>query len=222
MLSIDVITLFPNLFDEHLNNLPFKKAIDNELIEVNLHNLRDFAVDKHGTVDDRPYGGGVGMLLMVEPIYKALQKIYGKDFLETRDKNASKIIVLSPKGETHTQKKAENYKNLKQITFICGRYEGIDARISEYLADEVVSIGNYVLSGGELPTLVVMESIVRRIPDVLEKKEAGEIESFSEGNNVEFPQYTRPQEFKGMKVPDILLSGHHENIKKWRKDKTKK
>jgi tRNA (guanine37-N1)-methyltransferase len=208
MLKFDVITLFPQLFEEHLNNLPFKKAIEIRAAEVNLVNLRNFAVDKHGTVDDKPYGGGKGMLLMVEPIYNAL----------LQSKNAHKIL-LSPKGQKFTQKQALDYSQMKHISLICGRYEGVDGRV-EKLVDEVVSIGDFVASGGELPALIIMESVIRLLPGILDAQ-ATENESFSNSNGgeTEYPQFTRPEEFKGMKVPEVLLSGNHAKIGEWKRRK---
>jgi tRNA (guanine37-N1)-methyltransferase len=215
MITIDVITLFPNLFQEHLNNLPFKKAINSGLLKVNLINLRDYALDDYGTVDDKPYGGGTGMLLMIEPVYKALTDIYGENFEKQSDKK--RIIALSPRGNTYSQSKAAELSRETRITFICGRYEGMDARIEEELATEAISIGNYVVSGGELPCLVIMESLTRLLPGVLEKDDAAENESFSNGN-YEHPQYTRPEEFRGMKVPGVLLSGDHKKIDDWKNE----
>lgn len=222
MLTFDVITLFPELFQPHLEELPFKRALKKELIDCRLTNLRDFAIDKHGTVDEKPYGGGVGMVLMIEPIYNALCKIYGT----TNDKKIippenDKIIFLTPTGKTYNQDKAYELTKYEHITFLCGRYEGIDARISEVADIEELSIGDYVLSGGELPALVVMESIVRLIPGVLEDPTALSTESFTE-DYLEHPQYTRPESFLGVKVPEILLSGHHKNIEQWKKENSKK
>ena len=216
MLKFNVITLFPNLFEEHFNNLPFRRAIEKGLIETNLINLRDFAVDARGTVDDKPYGGGVGMILKIEPIYNALQSI--------TDKNNRKIL-LAPSGQRYTQQKAQEFVQVSEasehevdaLTIICGRYEGVDARV-ENLVDEVVSIGDFVLSGGELAALAVMESITRLIPGVLEKEDALKEESFTTG--LEHPQYTRPEEFKRLKVPEVLLSGNHKEIEKWKSDMT--
>lgn len=210
MITFDIITLFPELFEQHLSNLPFKKAIQKELIKVNLHNLRGYALDSYGTVDDKPYGGGTGMILMVEPIYNALQDIADRQ----------KTILLAPTGQKYTQKKARELLNNTQITLICGRYEGIDARVEEHLADESISIGDYVVSGGELPAMVIMESITRLLPGVLEKADAATKESFEE-NCLEHPQYTRPENFKNMQVPSVLLSGNHKEIEKWKKDHSK-
>ncbi|HLC93796.1 MAG TPA: tRNA (guanosine(37)-N1)-methyltransferase TrmD [Patescibacteria group bacterium] len=206
MLTFDIITLFPNLFNEHLNALPFKRAINRGIIKVNFHNLRNYAVDSYGTVDDKPYGGGTGMILMVEPICKVLDNI----------PNKQKTILLSPRGNKYNQKKAKEYSKLSQITLICGRYEGVDARVEEHLTDEIISIGDYVLSGGEIPSLVIMESVVRLLPGVLEKGDAASKESFEYGL-IEHPQYTRPEDFKGMKVPKVLLSGNHKEIEKWKR-----
>jgi tRNA (guanine37-N1)-methyltransferase len=216
-MKFNVLTLLPNLFTEHLNNLPFKRAILNKSLEVNIHNLRDYALDSYGTVDDKPYGGGIGMVLMIEPIYNALTKMLGTDFEKDKKKNG-RIIVMSPRGRRFTQQMAQELAKEEQITFISGRYEGIDARVEESLATDVISIGDYVLSGGELPALVVMEAITRLIPGVLEKDGATDIESFSDGKTLEFSQYTRPENFKGLEVPKILLSGNHKEIEKWRKE----
>lgn len=180
-----------------------------------MHNLRDYALDSYGTVDDKPYGGGTGMILMVEPIYNALTDILGKDF-EKQQEDSSRVIVLSPRGKKFTQKLAMELSQESHITLICGRYEGVDARVEESLATDIISIGDYVLSGGELPALVIMEAITRLIPGVLEKDDATEIESFSDGKTLEFSQYTRPENFKGLEVPKVLLSGNHKEIKAWR------
>jgi len=244
MIKFDVITLFPQLFKPHLQNLPFKKAIEKNLLKIDLHNLRDFAVDERGTVDDRPYGGGPGMILMAEPIVKALENIFGNesiappasatgapltdnaarlqhsDELDYDEQAPSarknkKVILLSPRGQKFTQKKARELSEREHIALICGRYEGVDARIEENYVDEIISIGDYVVSGGELPALIVMEAVTRLLPGVLEKAEASKLESFSNGA-VDHPQYTRPEDFKGIKVPEILLSGNHAEIEKWK------
>lgn len=211
MITFDIITLFPDLFSEHLKVLPLKKAVEKGLVKVNLHNLRDYAIDKHGTVDDKPYGGGTGMVLMVEPIYKALNDI----------PNRQKTLLMSPRGKKYTQQDAQKYAQLNQITIICGRYEGVDARVEQNLADECISVGDYVLSGGELPALIIMESVSRLLPGVLEKEDAAIKESFAEWE-IEHPQYTRPESFNNWKVPPVLLSGNHKEIEKWKKDNSKK
>ena len=244
MLKFDVITLFPQLFSEHLNNLPFKKAIEKNIAKYNLWDLKKFSTNNYGSVDDKTYGGGVGMVLMIEPIFKALSEIYGKKTMEKRIKGNSdtrlnkdtdvflnknkRIIVLSPRGQRFDQKKAEELSKCAQISLICGRYEGLDARIEESIATDVISVGDFVLSGGEIPALAIMESVTRLMPGVLEKEEAAKIESFSkheirsaekeEGRYIEYPQYTRPEDFMGLKVPQVLLSGNHSEIEKWRKE----
>lgn len=215
MLKFNVITLFPGLFEPHLKNLPFKKALEKKLMDIKLINLRDYALDKRGTVDGKPYGGGTGMILMAEPIYRALATLYGETQNKSSKQNA-RIILLSPKGRKFDQKMAKDLLHAKDITFICGRYEGIDARVENMVTD-IISIGDFVLSGGELPTLVIMESITRLIPGVLEKESATQIESHM-NNYLEFPQYTRPKDFRGMKVPSVLLSGNHRDIEKWKKE----
>jgi len=210
MINFNIITLFPQLIQPHLTELPFKKAIEKKLINVNLVNLREYSLNEYGSVDAKPYGGGTGMLLQVEPIYNALQDLKDKET----------IILLSPKGQRFTQQKAKELSKKENITFISGRYEGVDARVEDYVTD-IISIGDYVLSGGELPILTIMESITRLLPGVLEKGDASEIESF-ENEQLEYPQYTRPEDFKGKKVPEVLLSGHHAQIEKWRKENYKK
>ena len=210
MIKFHIITLFPEVIAKHLEYLPFRKAISEQKIEVNIINLRDFAIDKRGTVDDKPYGGGTGMILRIEPIYDALQSIGVEQ--------ESRIVVTSPSGKKWKQEIAQEFSNEKHIVIICGRYEGIDARVEENLATDKISIGDYVLSGGELPALIMMESITRLIPGVLEKESALSEESFNDGN-LEYPQYTRPEEYQGWKVPDTLLSGNHAEIKKWRDNK---
>lgn len=213
MINFEIVTLFPSLFGDFLVNLPLKRALEKNLIKVNFHNIRDFAIDKRGTVDDKPYGGGVGMVIRPEPIFDCVESI--------KKLPNSKIILLSPRGKRYTQEKAHELLNVEQIILISGRYEGIDARVETNLADEVISIGDYVLSGGEIPSLVIMESITRLIPGVLEKEDATKIESFETENTLEYPQYTRPEEYKGLKVPDILLSGDHKKIMNWKNLNTK-
>ncbi len=232
MIKFDIITVFPQLFTEHLDNLPFKKAIEKKLSQYKLWDLREFSVNNYGSVDDETYGGGVGMVLSVEPIYNALCEIYGKDVIKKQLSDPKKqslpkdhkIVVLSPRGKTYNQETARKLSKCAQITLICGRYEGIDGRVEENLATDVISIGDFVLSGGELPSLSIMESITRILPGVLEKKDAAKIESFSEENEgaPEYPQYTRPENFMGAKVPPVLLNGNHREIDRWRKDNSKR
>ncbi len=209
MLKFNVITLFPELFNPFIENLPLKRAIEKNLVQVNLVNLRDFAVDKRGTVDDKPYGGGTGMILMIEPIYKALESLPDK----------GSVLLMTPTGLRFNQDKARTLAKDSVITIICGRYEGIDARVDTFATDKV-SVGNFILSGGELPALTIMESVVRLLPGILEKESALAEESFNE-DKLEYPQYTRPEEFKGMKVPETLISGNHKQIADWRKKNSK-
>jgi tRNA (guanine37-N1)-methyltransferase len=194
-------------------------AIKNKKIKIKTHNLRDFAVDKHGTVDDRPYGGGPGQILMVEPVLKALKKIQS-----SKVKCQSKIILLSAKGKKWTQQTAQKFSKLDEIIFICPRYEGHDERIKK-LIDEEISIGDYVLTGGELGAMVIMDSITRLLPDVLGEPESLKEESHSTPGYLEYPQYSRPEVVKiknrNARVPKILLSGHHEKIRAWRTQKSK-
>jgi len=224
MIKFDIVTLFPQLFSEHFSNLPFKKAVEKSIAQYNLWNLRDYAIDKRGTVDDKTYGGGVGMILMIEPLHKALKAIYGPNSMPSKDCKRQRVVVLSPRGETFTQAKAVELSQCEQITFLCGRYEGMDARVEENYATDVISVGNYVVSGGELPALTIMESITRLLPGVLEKENASKIESFSdeEGREIEYPQYTRPEDFNGIKVPEVLINGNHKEIEKWREENSKK
>jgi tRNA (guanine37-N1)-methyltransferase len=232
MIKFDIITVFPQLYTAHLNNLPFKKAVEKKIAEYNLWDLKEFSVNNYGSVDDETYGGGVGMVLSIEPIYNALCEIYGKRIMEKQVSDLQrksipkdhKIIVLSPRGKTYDQKVARKLSKCAQITLICGRYEGIDARVEGCIATDVISIGDFVLSGGEIPSLSILESVTRILPGILEKRGAVEIESFSEQNEKtpEFPQYTRPENFIGMKVPQVLLNGNHKEIEKWRKDNSKR
>jgi len=226
-LRIDIITLFPELFPPFLEWSMIKKAREIKALELVVHNLRKWGIDKRGTVDDHPYGGGPGMILRPEPIFKAIKAIARK--------KKRKIVLLSPKGKTFSQEKARDFSRLDQLVLICGHYEGVDERVRKYMIDEDISIGNYVLSGGELAAMVVTDATSRLLPGVLEKEGASEIESFSPGlakllrlssreakNLVEFPQYTRPPVFNGWKVPAVLLSGNHQKIAQWRAKKIKK
>lgn len=208
-MKVDIITLFPKMFKGPFEEGIIKRAQEKKLVEIKIHDLRDWTVDRHKTVDDRPFGGGTGMILMIKPIYQALKKL---------KKKKSKIVLLTPQGKVFNQKIAKKLSKLDHLIFICGHYEGVDERIREHLVDEQISIGDYVLTGGELPAMVIVDTIVRLIPGVLEKKEAIKEESFVKGL-LEYPQYTRPANFRGWKVPAILLSGNHKKIQEWRKKK---
>lgn len=210
MLEINIITLFPNLFNEFKNVLPFNRALKNNLINLNVINLRDFAIDERGSVDDKPYGGGTGMILRPEPLFKALESISNKE----------EVIALTPKGETFNQNIALDLSKKNSITLICGRYEGIDQRIIDNYTTREISLGNFVCSGGEAPAITVLESIIRLLPGVLEEEVISK-ESHIE-MELEHPQYTRPEEFQGHKVPEVLLSGNHAEIEKWKKENSKK
>ncbi|MCX7914079.1 MAG: tRNA (guanosine(37)-N1)-methyltransferase TrmD [Thermodesulfovibrionales bacterium] len=208
--SFDVITIFPNFFSAYLNEGILKKAIHKGLLDVKIHNLRDYAVDKHKTVDDYPYGGGPGMVFKIEPIYNAVESIKA-------DGVERVTILLSPVGKLYTQETAKNLLMLnKRLLLICGRYEGVDERVRELIVEEEISIGDYVLTGGELPALVIIDSITRLVPGVLGDDMSCLEESFTTGL-LEYPHYTRPAEFKGLKVPDVLISGNHQQIKRWRR-----
>lgn len=208
-MKIDVLTLFPKMFKGPFDQSIIKKAQDRKIVEIKIHDLRKWTEDKHKTVDDHPFGGGIGMVLMIKPIYEALKELKTK---------TSKAVLLTPQGKVFNQKVAKNLSNEKHLIFVCGHYEGFDERIRKHLIDEEISIGDYVLTGGELPAMVIIDSITRLIPGVLKNDQATEIESFSK-QLLEYPQYTRPADFKGWKVPEVLLSGDHKKIAQWQKEK---
>ncbi|OIO45465.1 MAG: tRNA (guanosine(37)-N1)-methyltransferase TrmD [Candidatus Nealsonbacteria bacterium CG_4_10_14_0_8_um_filter_35_10] len=223
-MQFDIITIFPKIFDSYLKESFIKKAQENGLIKIRIHNLRDFTTDKHKTVDDRPYGGGLGMVLKVEPIFKAIETIKRKN----RKTKKQKVILFTPRGKKFNQRMAYKLSKLDRIITICGRYEGVDERVAKYIADMELSIGDYDLMGGELPAMVVIETIARLIPGVLGKPELLKERITKEKGFIEYPQYTRPPKFypKGKfrrarpevwKVPKVLLSGHHKKIEEWRK-----
>ncbi len=213
-MKISIITLFPNMISGFINESILKRAIDKGLVEIELINLRDFAQDKYKTVDDKPYGGGPGMVLRADVIWKALNK------LEVKNKKLKvKKILTSPKGKTFNQQLAINYSKLDHLIIIAGHYEGVDERVLEYV-DEDISLGDFVLTGGEIVAASIIDSVVRLIPGVLKKSEATIEESFSKTYPLEYPQYTKPYEFEGKKVPQILLSGDHKKIKEWRLKKS--
>lgn len=214
-MNFHIITIFPEIFDSYINESIIKLAQEKKHINIDIYNLRDWTEDKHKTVDDTPYGGGAGMLMKIEPLYKAVKQIKKK----VNDEK-SKVILLSAKGKKWTQASAQNYaKKYSDLILICGRYEGVDERI-KYIIGEEVSIGDYVLTGGELGSLVLLDSITRLLPGVLGNAESPVSESHSEKGKLEYPQYTRPEVFKmeGKKhsVPNVLLSGNHKKIEEWR------
>lgn len=206
-MKIDILTLFPDMFKGPLTESIMWRAQDKDFAKIEIHDLRKWAIDERGSVDDRPYGGGAGMIIRVDVIDKALEK------LKTED---STVILLDARGAKFTQSKAQNLSKSKHLILICGHYEGVDHRIAENLVDEVISIGDYVLTGGEIPAMVLTDAIVRLVPGVI-KEESLKEESHSTTNVLEYPQYTRPEEYRGWKVPKVLLSGNHSEIEKWRK-----
>lgn len=210
-MKIQVITLFPEMFEQVLNSSMMWKAQNNNAVSFNVINLRDFGIGPRKQVDDTPYGGGDGMLLKPEPFFEAIK------FAKEKSPNAL-VIAMTPSETVLTQKIAENFANeQKDLIIICGHYEGFDERIFT-LVDQKISIGQFVLTGGELPAMVLIDAVVRLLPNVLGGEDSALIESYSDGDNIEFPQYTRPAEYQGLKVPEVLLSGHHANIDKWRKE----
>ena len=203
-MKIDILSIFPEMFDGFLETSIIKRARDNGYVDIKVHNFRDYSLDKHGRVDDYPYGGGAGMVLMCEPIFRCI------DDIKTDD---SYIIMMSPSGKTFKQEMAVDLSKKKHLIILCGHYEGFDERIKS-IVDMELSIGDYVLTGGEVPAMVVSDSITRLIPGVI-SEESLESESFNDGL-LDYPNYTRPEEFRGMRVPEVLLSGHHKNIQKYR------
>lgn len=215
-MKFDIITIFPEIFNSYFNESILARAQKENFIDINVHNLRDFAEDKHQTVDDTPYGGGAGMVMKVEPIYKAVEKIK-KDSVGGK----TRVILFSAKGKKYTQEDAERLRNYGNLILISGRYEGVDERVAENIADEEISIGDYVLTGGEIPAMTVVDSISRLIPGVLGNPQSLDEESFSLKKpdlEKEYPQYTKPEEFNDWKVPNVLTGGNHKEIKKWRKE----
>lgn len=215
MMKVDVLTLFPEMMDGVFRASILGKAQEKGIVSLNAINFREYSNSKHGTVDDTPYGGGGGMVLKPEPIFSAVED------LVSRTSTTPRIILMCPQGDTFTQRKAEEFAKEEHLIFICGHYEGYDERIREHLVTDELSIGDYVLTGGELPAMVAIDSIVRLLPGVLGNETSAVTDSFSTGL-LEYPHYTRPAEFRGWKVPDILLSGHHANIELWRREQALK
>lgn len=214
-MRIDVLTLFPEMFEGVLRSSILGKALEKKLVDIHTVNFRDFAFNKHNTVDDYPFGGGGGMVLKPEPIFRAVEHVTAEDEGASRPR----VILMCPQGETFTQRKAEELAREERLIFICGHYEGYDERIREHLVTDELSIGDYVLTGGELPAMVVIDSVVRLLPGVLGNEQSAVTDSFSTGL-LEYPHYTRPAQFRDWAVPDVLLSGHHENIAKWRREQS--
>ena len=209
-MKCDIITIFPDIFHAYLNESIMKKAVQKGLVDVEVHNLRDFTKDKHRTVDDSPYGGGAGMVMKPEPFFAAVEAL-------CPETSARRVIMLSPAGKTFRQDMAmELSKEDRRLIFLCGRYEAIDERVRTALVDDEVSIGDYILTGGELPALVIIDAAARLIPGVLGDEHSAEEESFSWGI-LDYPHYTRPPVFRNLSIPDMLLSGHHRDIQQWRR-----
>ena len=213
MKQFDILTIFPKIFDSYINESILKRAQKKKVIAIKVHDFRRFATDKHKTVDDKPYDGGPGMVLKVEPIYKCLKSI--------RRKKKSHVILLTPKGKTYNQEKALSLSKYDQLILIAGHYEGFDERIRKHV-DEELSIGNYVLTGGELPAMTVIDAVTRLLPGALGDDNSSKDETFAQGDkDIEYPHYTRPENFKSQRVPKILLSGNHKKIATWRDDHRK-
>jgi len=215
MLIIDIISIFPKMFNNIINYGVTKEAFNKNLCQLNIYNLREFTDAKYKKIDDRPFGGGPGMVMKIQPIDSAVNFIKKKNNIV--NKELQKTILLSPKGSRLSQSKLKYLSNLENIIIICGRYEGVDERVKELVVDMELSIGDYVLTGGEIPSMVIIDGVIRLLSGVVGKKESLKYESF-EDNLLDYPQYTRPPIYKGYKVPEILLSGNHREIKKWRKE----
>lgn len=208
-----VLTLFKDMVESAMNTSIMGRAIEKGLIDLNVIDIRDYACNKHNRVDDYPYGGGAGMVMQAEPVYKACEA--ARQLL----KKPGKLIYLSPIGRTFTQEVAKELAQEENLIFLCGHYEGIDERVLEMEVDDYISLGDFVLTGGELPAICIMDAVSRLVPGVLNNDDSASDESF-EGNTLEYPQYTRPEEFMGKRVPDVLLSGHHANIERWRREQS--
>jgi len=220
MKTFDILTIFPDIFNSYFKESLIARAIKKKIIKIRVHNLRKWTNDRHKSVDDRPFGGGLGMVMKIEPIFKAVKE------LKRKKRGKSKVILFTPRGKKFNQKLAYQLSKLDQIIFICGRYEGVDERVAKHIADINLSIGDYVLMGGELPAMVVIETVARLIPGVIEKKQLLKERITKEKRFIEYPQYTRPEVFepkKGEKwrVPKVLLSGNHKKIEEWRKKRMK-
>jgi tRNA (guanine37-N1)-methyltransferase len=228
-MNFHIVTIFPKIFDSYFSESIVKRARNKSAININVINLRDYTTDKHKTVDDTPYGGGAGMVLKVEPIWKCVEDIKSKFQISNYKSNpkskiqklSSRVILFSAKGKKYTQADAKRLAKYDNLILICGRYEGVDERVNKYIADEEISIGDYVLTGGEIPAMILVDSVTRLLPGVLGNGESIKEESHSSVGYSEYPQYTKPEKFEGHKVPKILLSGNHKKIEEWRKKNAK-
>lgn len=212
-MNFHVLTLFPEMIEQGVNTSITGRAINNGLLSINAVNIRDYAFNKHNSVDDYPYGGGAGMLMQAEPVYQCYKA------LEDRIGKRPRVVYLSPQGQTFNQKMAEEFAEEEELVFLCGHYEGIDERVLEEIVTDYVSIGDYVLTGGELPSMIMVDAISRLVPGVLHNDVSAEFESFQD-NLLEYPQYSRPETWHDKKVPEVLMSGHHANIEKWRREQS--
>ena len=214
-MRIDMVTIFPEMFAGPFGDSITKRAVDNGILDIHFTNFRDYSEDKHHHVDDTPFGGGAGMVLKPEPMYRAVRDVLART---AEYAGSRRVLIMDPSGPTFTQSKAKELADYDQLVFICGHYEGFDARIYQ-LADEAVSIGDFVLTGGELPAMVITDAVSRMLPGVLGADDSAPTDSFYEGL-LGFPQYTRPREFEGMAVPDVLISGDHAKIRQWRREQS--
>jgi len=217
-MKFDIITIFPEIFDSYFSESIIKRAQAEEHISIDIENLRDYTDDARKTIDDTPYGGGAGMVMKVEPIYKALEDVKNKNGI---DKEKTRVILFSAKGKRYTQRDAERLSKYENLILLCGRYEGVDERVVENLCDEEISTGDFVLTGGEIPAMTVVDSITRLIPGVLGNSESIEAESHNKDGYLEYPQYTKPEKFLDWNVPEVLLSGDHKKIAEWRKENSR-
>lgn len=235
-MHFDIITIFPGIFDSYFGESILRRAQAENRIEIGVHNLRDYATNKHHNVDDTPYGGGAGMILQLEPIWRCVQVLKSQfpisNFQSISNDQISKLkkeeniktrtILFSAKGKRYTQRDAKRLAEYDRLILICGRYEGVDERVAMHVADEEISVGDFVLTGGEIPAMLLVDSVARLLPGVLGNEQSAEIESHSQKGYLEFPQYTKPEKFEEWEVPKILLSGNHAEIEKWRQEHAKK
>lgn len=215
-MRFDILTLFPELFDSYLEQGLLKRAIQNQLVEIQRWNFRDWATDKHASVDDRPYGGGPGMLIGCDTVFQCVEHV------QEQVPEPGKLIMLTPQGRTLNQSLAQELSKEPQLTLLCGRYEGFDERIRIGLEPMEISAGDFITNGGEVPAMLIIETVIRLIPGVLGDESSAKYDSFSESGLLEYPQYTRPQNFRGMEVPEVLLSGNHQEIARWRHEQSLK
>jgi len=213
MIKFDIITIFPEIFNSFLSESLINRGQRKKLIKVNIHNLRDWTSDKHKTVDDKPFGGGLGMVMKVDPIFKAVKDL--------KKKKKTKVVLFTPRGKKFNQKMAYQFSKLDQLILICGRYEGVDERVAKNIADIELSIGDYVLMGGELPAMIVIESVSRLVPGVLGKEQLLKERVTKQKGFIEYAQYTRPEVFNKWRVPKVLMSGNHKKIEEWRRKHSK-